>query len=306
LAWSIACVVLVAVGCQRDVERRAHAVRAALPETPSDLDSAYPLSLRDDLGRTVTLQRRPQRIVTLLPSHTETVFALGAGRCVVGVDDFSDEPPEVATLPKLGGQFDTPLELLHSLAPDLVLASEAASSVRALEGSGLIVWAGSARRFDDVFRIIDVIGQLIGRRSEGARLVERMRAQIDGVAQEVGARERVRVYYELDPSPYTVGPSSFIGVMLAKAGGDNIVPTEFGEFPKINPEFVVSSDPSVILGASLDEVSDRPGWATITAVRAARVYKLAPWEAALVARPGPRLAAGLRALVRRLHPEAAL
>jgi len=295
----VVAMIVVVGGCRRDVDPLA-----VHPATETVGSAAYPITIRDDLGRTITLARRPERIVTLLPSHTETVYALGAGGCVVGVDDYSDHPPEVAALPKLGGQFDTPLESIHSLRPDLILASEAASSIRALERSGLLVWAGSARHFEDVFRVIDAIGRMIDRPSEAKRLVERMHCEIDGIERVLREPEPVTVYYELDPSPYTVGPSSFIGVMLAKAGGANIVGAELGDFPKSNPELVVSADPAVILGATLDAVATRPGWNRIAAVRAGRVEKLPPSEAAVVARPGPRLADGLRALARRLHPGA--
>jgi iron complex transport system substrate-binding protein len=263
---------------------------------------SYPVEVRDDLGRAVTLRAQPHRIVSLLPSHTETLFALGLGDRVVGVDDYSDDPDEAAHLPKLGGLYDAHLEEIVSLAPDLVIASESMTSIAALEETGVVVWAGSAHTFDDVFRVIGVIGRLVDRSDEAERISDRIRDEASSLARRMESRPRVRVYYELDSTPYTVGPSSFIGVMLRKAGGDNVIPAGLGDFPRVSPELVIAENPEIILGASLDEVAARPGWARVAAVLSGRVEALPPRESRLVARPGPRIAEGIRALARRLHP----
>jgi iron complex transport system substrate-binding protein len=255
------------------------------------------------LGRSVVVPTRPQRILCLLPSFTETVFALGAGEQVVGVDDYSDYPAATQHLPKLGGLYDTQLERALALKPDLVLVSEASAVVASLSAGGAPVWAGSPRRFEDVYRVIEVTGKLVGRPREAAELLTRMRNEIAAVEASAHALPPVSVYYELDPTPYSVGPSSFIGVLLAKAGGLNIVPQALGDFPKLNPELVLSSNPSVIIGASLEDVARRPGWSALTAVKTRQVYQWSSSEAHLVSRPGPRLPEGLRALAQRLHPQ---
>jgi iron complex transport system substrate-binding protein len=267
---------------------------------------AYPLVLRDDRGVDVTLRGPPARIVSLLPSNTETLFALGAGGSVVGVDDFSATVPGASDLPRLGGLYETRVEVLLSLRPDLVLLSEASSAAGTIERAGIPVWAGSAHRLDDVFRIIDTVGRVVCRSAEADSLRRRILEDLAGVERRVLDRPRVRVYYEIDASPYTAGPSSFLGAMITKAGGDNIVPPDLGDFPKISPEAVIAADPEVILGVSLDEVRRRHGWESIAAVHLERVYKLSPGEAELVARPGPRIAEGLRVLTRYIHPEVTL
>ncbi|MGH7438978.1 MAG: ABC transporter substrate-binding protein, partial [Polyangiaceae bacterium] len=104
---------------------------------------------------------------------------------------------------------------------------------------------------------------------------------------------------------YTVGPHSFVGTMIAKAGGRDIVPESLGDFPKISPEAVIAGNPEVIFGVPLRDARVRPGWDKIDAVRSGRVYKLSPEEGELVARPGPRIAEGLRVLLRHIHPEVA-
>jgi iron complex transport system substrate-binding protein len=266
----------------------------------------YPLEVRDDLGRTVTLRAVPRRVVALLPSHTETLFALGIGDRVMGVDDFSDYPPEASRLPKLGGLYDAQLEKILALGPDLVLVSESSSAVTPLEQSGLTVWAGSGRTFDDVFRVIESVGKMVDRIDEAARLSEAIREEIRAIERRVGSRERVSVYYELDTTLYTVGPSSFVGVMLTKAGGSNVIPAGIGDFPKISPEVVIAGNPSIILGARPEEVAARPGWSRIAAVQTGRVYAMSDDERRLVTRPGPRLAEAVRTLARRLHPDVGL
>lgn len=264
--------------------------------------TGFPVRVNDDLGRSVVVPAPPQRIVCLLPSFTETVFALGAGDRVVGVDDYSDYPAATQHLPKLGGLYDTQIERALSLKPDLVLVSESHAALTSLSAGGAAVWAGSPHRFEDVYRIIELTGQLLGRPRETTELLARMRAEIAAVEASVQALPPVSVYYELDATPYTVGPSSFIGVLLGKAGGVNIVPETLGDFPQINPELVIAKNPAVIIGASLDDVAKRPGWSALAAVKSGRVYEWSGAEAHLLSRPGPRLAEGLRALAQRLHP----
>jgi iron complex transport system substrate-binding protein len=287
---------LAASGCQRgsSPERQAAPARELSA-------SGFPLRVQDDMGRLVVVPAEPKRIVCLLPSFTETVFALGLGERVIAVDDYSDYPPEVRRLPKLGGMYDTQVERALSLKPDLVLMPEGGATVWSLARGGAPVWAGSARKFEDVFRVIEETGKLVGRAREARELATRIRADIAAVEASVQAQPPVSVYYELDSTPYSVGPASFIGVLLAKAGGKNIVPAALGDFPKLNPELIVASDPAVIIGASLDEIARRPGFRGLSAVKNRRVFNWSPEEAHLLARPGPRLAEGVRALARYLH-----
>ena len=253
------------------------------------------------MGRLVVVPAEPKRIICLLPSFTETLFALGLGERVVAVDDYSDYPPEVQRLPKLGGMYDTQVERALSLKPDLVLMPEGGTTVWSLARGGAVVWAGSARKFEDVFRVIEETGKLVGRPRQASELASRLRAEIASVEASVQTLPPVSVYYELDSTPYSVGPASFIGVLIGKAGGKNIVPAALGDFPKLNPELIVASDPEVIIGASLTEIARRPGWSGLSAVKNRRVFNWSPDEAHLLARPGPRLAQGVRALARYLH-----
>jgi iron complex transport system substrate-binding protein len=301
--WLLLIAVVLVLGSCRDRAAGPGVAATVAPDggTVAEPGAAFPVTLRDDLGRTVTLRVEPRRIVALMPSHTETLFALGAGARVVGVDDLSDYPPEVSRLPKLGGLYDPHVEQILALSPDLVIASEAGQTHERLTALGLTVWAGSASRLDDVYRLVGVIGQLSGKGPAAAALSASMRREIEGVASRFRALPRVRVYQEIDPTPYTVGPGSFLGALLDKAGGDNVIPAGLGDFPRISPELVIAKDPEVILGVSLADAARRPGWAGITAVKRGAVDVLDPAEQSLVTRPGPRLAEGLSVLGRHLH-----
>jgi iron complex transport system substrate-binding protein len=223
------------------------------------------------------------------------------GDRVVGVDDNSDYPADAKKLPKLGALYDPRVEQILALAPDLVLASEAGPAPERLAQLGLVVWAGSATRLDDVYRVVETVGQLVGKGSEAAALARRMRAEVEEVARGARALPRVRVYDELDPTPYTVGPGSFVGTLLDLAGGDNVIPAGLGDFPRISSELVIARDPEVMIGLSLTDALRRPGWSSITAVKRGAVETLTSAEQGLVSRPGPRLAEGLSVLVRHLH-----
>jgi len=314
-AWIAGVLALLATappsgGCQRD--RGAPAGDPVVTGAsgrpdggPGAADGGFPVVVRDHLGHDVAIAAEPRRIVTLIPSHTEMLVALGLGDRIVGVDDFSDPPAGAAQVPRVGGLYDAHIEQIVALAPDLVLASQWGNAAERLSALGLHVWAGSASKFDDVYRVLESVGQLTGRGGAATTMVARIHAEVEAVEAPLRALPRVRVYYEIDATPYTAGPGSFIGVMLAKAGGEDIIPEGLGDYPRISPELVISRDPEVILGVTPEDAARRPGWSAITAVRRGRVGVLPQAERDVVVRAGPRLAEGLRLLVRRLHPEVA-
>ena len=266
---------------------------------------AFPLTLQDDLGRTVTLQAPPKRIVTMLPSVTETVCALGACDRIVATDDYSDWPESVKRLPKAGGLYNPNPELIVSLKPDLVLVSKYGRLYETLERAGLTVYAVRTETYEDIFKTVRTLGRLLGLEAEAERLVAQIQKEVyQEEARAAKARSRPRVYYEIDPTPYTVGPESFIGVLISKARGVNIVPKELGLFPKISPEFGVEKDPEVIVATypnALETIRSRPGWSRIQAVRTGRICVYTGGEDSLLSRPGPRVAQALRLLVDCFH-----
>jgi iron complex transport system substrate-binding protein len=276
----------------------ADAARAlsAAASTPATL-----VTLRDDLQRDVTLSRYPHRIVTLLPSLTETVCALGACDRVVATDRYSDWPVEVRALPKTGGLDDVEIEAIVRLNPDLVLLSRSQRITERLGELGVTSFALDTENYAAMDRVVTLIGALLGL-SERAALLNR---QIDDAVRQVSEQMRGRrrgsgpsVYFEVDRAPYAAGPRSFIGELLSRLGARNIVTADLGPFPKLNPEYVVRHDPDVIFVAPADapHLVERPGWDQIRAVKENRICSFAPTVEDTVVRPGPRVAEGMRAI----------
>ena len=273
------------------------------------LATSYPLVVSDDLGRTVTIPSEPQRIVVMMPSATETLCAVGACDRIVAADDYSNWPPEVADKPKAGGLYNPNVELIASFEPDLVIGSKYGKLTEALEQLGLTVYAVDTQTYEDIFRTARNLGRLVNREAEAEALVARINADVFALeTQAAKAADRPTVYYEIDATPYTVGPGSFIGTLIKKARGENVIPAELGLFPKISPELVVEKNPEVIVlgdapyGVTAAKIAERPGWAAVQAVKDGRVCELAKEQTDVVHRPGPRVAEGLRVLVDCFHP----
>lgn len=272
----------------------------------SAASTKYPLTITDDLGRSVTLAKKPLRIVAMLPSHTETLFAIGAGAQLVGVDIYSNYPADAAKIPKVGSGYQPNIEAIVALKPDLVLADESSGSrlTEKLAAAGLTVYGGTAQTYNEVFEKIAALGKLTDHETGALKLITKMRSELNALNASVMKLPKVSTYYEIDPTPYSVGPNSFIGVLIAKAGGQTIIPGNLGDFPKIAPELIVRSNPQVMIGLTLDVAKNRPGWNMLSAVKAGRVFKVTPEQNDALSRPGPRLPDALRTLIQLLHPEA--
>jgi iron complex transport system substrate-binding protein len=257
------------------------------------------LALRDDRGVSVQLDRAPRRIVSLLPSLTETVCALGACDRLVGTDRFSNWPDSVASLPKLGGIEDAQIERIVALKPDVVLASTSARVTERLESLGLKVIALESRDRADVKRTLTLLGQMLGTQKRAEQVWTDIGRDVGAAAARVPAPLRgKRVYFEVDATPYAAGPESFIGETLRALGMANAIPPELGPFPKLNPEFVVRAQPDIVMAvkASVADMSKRPGWNTIRALREDRACGFPSMTYELIIRPGPRMGEAAGAL----------
>jgi cobalamin transport system substrate-binding protein len=286
---------------------------AAPRATPTAAVSApahYPLSVTDDRGKTLTLTTTPRRIVSLAPSATEIVFALGAGDRFVAVDDFSDFPAEVKPIPHIGGLRTSP-ETVVSYKPDLILAIASGNLPAQLESLGQPLFVSDASDIEGVYRNIVAVGTMLDRADAAQQLVADMRARIDAVAQKAKtATTKPRVLHEVDSTNpaqlYVAGPHNFIDSMITIAGGVNVAGDAAVKYPKLSPEEVVSRNPDVVIladarfGATPEMVRARPGWSVITAVKQNAIY---PIDDNLVSRPGPRLVLGFEAYIRLIHPE---
>lgn len=269
---------------------------------------AAPQQIKDDRGVTVELNAAPRRIVSLLPSLTETVCDLGDCDKLVGVDRYSNHPARVQSLPKLGGLDDTAIEMLVALKPDVVLLGVSARVIDRLESLGLKVVALEPRSMADVQRVLGRVGQVLGRTEEARRLWNRIDGHIAQSAASLPASARgLSVYYEVDAGPYGAGSSSFIGEILSRLGARNILPPELGPFPKLNPEYIVRADPQVIMVGQRNAVGlpQRPGWSSIRAVRQQKICVWVPAESDVLVRPGPRMSEAAALMARCLKEAAA-
>ncbi len=250
------------------------------------------VTVPDHRGGTLTLAAPPQRIVTLLPSLTESVCALGACARVVGTDRFSNSPVEVKALPKVGGLEDAQVERIVALKPDLVLAAPSARVVDRLEGLGLKVLVIESNTYADIKRGLQTLAILFDVPAQGPAIWAGIERQVAEAAQRVPAAVRgQRVYFEVDASPYAAGASSFIGETLTRLGMGNIVDSKMGPFPRLNPEFVVRAQPDVVIAAqrNLADMGKRPGWHALKALNQRSQCGFDTERYELLIRPGPRM-----------------
>ena len=291
------------------------ATDAPATQVPTEPGAETTLTVTDGLGREVTLDGPAQRIVSLAPSNTEILYAIGAGDQVVGRDEFSDYPPEAQSVETIGGsmgQYST--EAIVALEPDLVLAAEInpPELVKQLEDLGLTVYyLKNPVTLEEMYENLEIVGQLTGQ--DVTELVESLKARVAAVDEKMATvTEKPVVFYEIDASdaskPFTYGPGTFGDLLIARAGGTNFS-TEAGvtdPYPQVSLEQIVATNPDLIVlgdsmwGVTPESVKARAGWEEIAAVQNDQIF---PFDDNLVSRPGPRLVDGLEQLAELLHPD---
>jgi iron complex transport system substrate-binding protein len=267
---------------------------------------AFALDVTDDRGVRVHFERTPQRIVTLLPSLTESVCELGQCQRLVGVDRYSNWPALVKTLPVVGGGLDPNIEAVVALKPDVVLLATASRASARLEALGLKVVALEPKTHADVQRVLGKLGELL-EVPDALRVWRVIDAGVSAAAQSLPPRVKAtRVYFEVNRAPYGAGTSSFIGETLTRLGVQNIIPPELGPFPKLNPEFVVRANPDLIMVGERNSqgLTQRPGWDRIRAVRDKRICVFPIADSDVLVRPGPRMAEAARMMAQCLNDKA--
>lgn len=291
---------------------------AAPTESPTEAPTQGPepvvTTLTDGLGREFSFETPFQRIVSIAPSNTEIVFAVGAGDQLVGREDFADYPPEALEVPSIGSTYgELNLEAILGLDPDLILAAEITPSeqIQAMEEVGLQVFViSNPEAFEDLFANVETVGILTGHEPEAQGLSDELRARYETVLNAVGSAQPKMMFYEIDgtdpSSPWTAGTGTFQQLMITLAGGENVA-ADIELWGQINLEDLVVRDPEVILFATgpfipttIESLLDRPGWGEIQAVVNGEVYAI---DTDFVDVPGPRLVDGLELMARYLHPE---
>jgi iron complex transport system substrate-binding protein len=263
------------------------------------LARAQPVQVTDDRGRAVTLPRPPQRIVSLLPSLTETICALDQCHRLVGVDRYSNYPASVQKLPKVGGGLDPNIEAIVALRPDVVVMSVSSRAGERLEALGVKVVTLEPKTHADVQRVLLTLAQLLGQPQDAARKVWRViDASVSAAAQSLAPEARnTRVYFEVSRGPYGAGESSFIGETLTRLGVKNVIPASLGPFPRLNP---------IMMGnRSMQNMVPYPGWDTIKAVREQRICVYGAEDSDTVVRPGPRMAEAARVMAQCINDKMA-
>jgi iron complex transport system substrate-binding protein len=267
-------------------------------------------SFVDDTGRKVYLSKTPTRIVSLAPSVTEILFAIGAGDQLVGVTEFCDFPQEALQKQRIG--YSTPnLEAVMALQPDLVLAPKEflkPDMVMKLEQLKVPLFVMAASTVEDIFGHLNTMGRMLDRSAAAHDLTMSLRRRLAELRTRVEGVPPVRVLYVLNSQPLiTVGPGSFIDQLIAMAGGINVAAKSGQPYPRLSMEVVLQQDPEVLLfpvgkteGISAAEQEAWRQWPTIKAVSRGRLHQI---PADLLNRPGPRIVQALEILADTLHPE---
>lgn len=315
LAFVMGLLALFSFACSPKSQPTAPTIESPTP-LPSLTTPITPIQLKDGLGNVIELDHPAQRIVSLAPSNTEILFAIGAGSQVVGRDSFSDYPPEAQQIKDIGGGFgQLNSEVIVALQPDLVLASAltSAEQVKALQDLGLKVFSlPNPTDFDGLYINLMTVATLTGRTSEAQALIDSLKNRVQAVESKMVAVEtRPLVFYELDSTqpdaPWTAGPNTFIDTLITKAGGTNFGHELNGDWVQVSIEEIIRREPDLILlgdatwgGVTVESVAARPGWNKLKAVQNGRVFV---FNDNLVSRPGPRLVDGLEAMAALLQPQ---
>ncbi len=292
----------------RSRSRRALSLLAGLALASSHCRNAREGSGARDHASMSTLDASAapaRRIVSLVPSATEMLFALGAGDRVVGVSAYDDHPPEVTRLPRVGGMVNPSFEAIVALRPDAVVGVQGPLDVAVLERlerMGIRVFFPRVESVREVLASCDTFGELVGRRSEAHTLRASLEAELARVRAAVSSRPKTRVLAVFNDRPLSVaGPASWVDEILAIAGGENVI-REGGRYPTISVEQVITLAPDVILDMTWGDsalASSLARYSTVPAVRDRRVIRAGD---PMLMRPGPRLGQAVARIATMLHP----
>lgn len=292
----------------KQAEPASASVPAAQPASTAAATSAFPMTIKDDAGREVTIPRPPQKIISISASNTEILYALGLENRIVGLDQYSNYPPATKNKPTVGGYSKPDLEKIVAAEPDLVFATgiHVKALLPELERRKIATVIFDPKDVKGVLGKILLAGKITGQDKEAAALVSDMQARIDSVLSKVKDAKPVRAFYEVSPELHTAGPTSFVHDVMVLAGGTNIAAKADKEWPQMNQEALFLEDPEVILIAdhtadvTPELVAARPGWKQISAVKNNRLEVIEP---DLINRPGPRVVEGLEQVAKALHPD---
>jgi iron complex transport system substrate-binding protein len=288
------------------MKRRQQGILTGMPF----MANITPRTFVDDLGRKVFLAQAPTRVVSLAPSITEILYAIGLNDEIVGVSEFCDYPPAAIQKPKVGYAHPN-IEVIVTLRPDLVLAPRAflrADLLAKLEQLKIPTFIVDPESFEEIPSRIQTVGRILNRTSSADGVAMAMRQRIAAIRSKMETVTAVRVLYVLNSQPLiTVGPGSYLHQVINAAGGSNIASKTTVPYPRLNMETVLKEDPEIIIfpigkaeGIPLSEQQEWLRWTSVSAVKQGRLHQI---PADVLNRPGPRIVEGLEALARIIHPE---
>jgi iron complex transport system substrate-binding protein len=272
------------------------------------------MTIVDGLGHKMTIAAAPARIISLAPSNTEILFAVGAGNLVVGVTKYCDYPVEAQQLPQIGGfsAKSISIETIVALKPDLVLANSSGqdSVITALEQAHIKVIAVKAASFEDVYANLQMVGAITGHAAEATAVVDEMKARVAAITEKIAAipqNQPPTVFWEVFDEPLmTAGPGTFVSQMIVIAGGVNLFADLSEDYPQVSAEEIIKRNPAFILGPDshgdkliAEQLATRPGWDQIDAVKNGRVFLV---DGNTSSRSGPRLVDALESIAKVLYP----
>ena len=268
-------------------------------------------SFKDALGREITLEHQPERIVSLAPSITEILYFLGLGDRVVGVTTFSYYPAQAASKPKVGSYIDLNVEKILSLSPNLVIGTADGNQpavVNLLEQAGIAVFIVNPRNVRQVIDTLVVIGRLCGPAEKAAMLSIQLSNRVDHVVEKTRYRKKPLVFAQINLRPImTVNKKTFLNDLIQLAGGKNMASNEPITYPRISLEEVIRKKPEVIIISSMERGGKFEQarqqwlkWTSIPAVKSGRVHLI---DSDLIDRPSPRIIKGLEVMAALIHPE---
>jgi iron complex transport system substrate-binding protein len=269
------------------------------------------LTLTDDAGKSISFDTPPQRIVSHVPSITEMLYALNLQDSIVGVDDYSNYPPEAKQKPSVGNYWEPSIEQIVSLNPDLVLTDGHSENTKQLDGFGIKTVTIDPKNIEGILKDLELIGKIAGKEAEAKKLIADMNAQITSVESKVKSASKVSVFYVLDAktdpnNPWTAGPDSFIDSLITMAGGINVAGTAASSYAQFSIEQLVASDPEILVLAvntgsdvTAADLKNSPIWSKLTAVKTGNIFTFN----ADLANPVPRITQGLQDMAKIIHPE---
>lgn len=293
---------------------------------PTDIDSGeganqtgFPLTIVDGLGNEVTIEKLPERIISIAPSQTEILYTLGVEDKLVAVSDNCDYPLEALEKEKVGSSWGTNTERVIELEPDLVFVygDGDLEAVEQMVAAGITVAKYMPESIEEIFTAIETMGQITGTQERAREIISSMETKKDAILEKVKGQPTKRVFYQVWNEPLmTAGEGSFINELIQLAGGENVAVDGAGAYPQYSAEALVEKDPEIYLAPShmenamdlseeeqqqlIDQIKARPAYGEMTAIQNDEIHLLEP---NIVSRPGTRIIEALELFARAIHPD---